>query len=111
MDHRAKKLYELKAELIQAAAHPIRLAIIDFLSHGEQCVCDIAALVGAQRSNVSRHLALMLKVGILECRKDGLKMIYSLKMPCIGNFLGCVEGMLREKMEADVEVLSALKTK
>lgn len=111
MNDHTKKLYELKAELIQAAAHPIRLAVIDFLSQGEQCVCDIAAHVDAQRSNVSRHLALMLKVGIVECRKDGLKMIYSLKTPCICNFLGCVESVLREKMQANVAVLSMLNEK
>ena len=111
MDHQSKKLYELEAELIQAAAHPIRLAIIDFLRQGQQCVCDIAAHVDAQRSNVSRHLALMLKVGIVEYRKDGLKMIYSLRTPCISNFLGCVENVLREKMESNVAVLSALNKK
>ena len=102
------KLYELKAEIIQAAAHPIRLAIIEFLSHGEQCVCDISEHVDSQRSNFSRHLALMLKAGVVECRKEGLKMIYSLKTPCIINFLNCVENVLRQKMEDNVAVLSEL---
>ncbi len=108
MDSPSKKLYELKSEIIQAAAHPIRLAVIDYLSHGEQCVCDISEHVESQRSNVSRHLALMLKAGIVECRKDGLKMIYSLKTPCITNFLNCVENLLREKIETEVSVLSKL---
>jgi ArsR family transcriptional regulator len=75
MDATSKKLYEMKAEVIQAAGHPIRLAIIDFLKGGEQCVCDIATHVGAQRSNVSRHLGVMLKAGIVDCRKDGLRMM------------------------------------
>lgn len=106
MDEKTQKLYKLKAELIQAAAHPIRLAIIDFLSDGEQCVCDIAEHIGAQRSNVSRHLALMTQAGILESRKEGLKMIYSLKTPCINRFLGCVEELLREKLEESMKLLS-----
>ena len=67
MNSDAKMLYELKAEIIQAAAHPIRLAIIEFLSQGDQCVSDITEHVNAQRSNVSRHLSLMLKVGIVGC--------------------------------------------
>ena len=108
MDGESKKLYEMKAEIIQAAAHPIRLAIIDFLGQGEQCVCDIAEHVDSQRSNVSRHLAVMLKAGIVECRKDGLKMIYSLRTNCIISFLGCVESVLRERMENNVAVLAKL---
>lgn len=99
MDADTKKLYELKAEIIQAAAHPIRLAIIDFLVDGEQCVCDIVDYVDAQRSNVSRHLSVMLKAGVVESRKDGLKMMYSLKTPCIVKFLGCVEEALKERMK------------
>lgn len=108
MDANTKKLYELKAEIIQAAAHPIRLAIIEYLVDGEQCVCDIVETVEAQRSNVSRHLAVMLNAGVVECRKDGLKMMYSLKTPCIVKFLGCVEDALKERMESQTKLLKKL---
>jgi len=108
MDATSRKLYEMKAEIIQAAGHPIRLAIIEFLKDGEQCVCDIAAHVGAQRSNVSRHLAVMLNAGIVDCRKDGLKVIYTLKTPCILNFLSCVTDVLRHQVRANAKVLRRL---
>jgi len=108
MDATSRKLYQMKAEVIQAAGHPIRLAVIDFLKDGEQCVCDIAAHVGAQRSNVSRHLSVMLKAGIVDCRKDGLKVIYSLKTPCILNFLACVTDVLRDQVRANSAVLRRL---
>jgi len=108
MDADTKKFYELKAEIIQAAAHPIRLAIIEFLVNGEQCVCDIVDYVDAQRSNVSRHLSVMLKAGVVESRKDGLKVMYSLKTPCIVKFLGCVEEALREKMKSQAALLQKL---
>ena len=108
MDRDAKRLYQLKAEVIAAAGHPIRLAIIEFLKDGEQCVCDIAAHVGAQRSNVSRHLAVMLNAGIVDCRKDGLKVIYTLKTPCILNFLSCVTDVLRHQVRANAKVLRRL---
>lgn len=108
MDANIKKLYELKAEIIQAAAHPLRLAIIEFLVDGEQCVCDIVDHVGAQRSNVSRHLSVMLNAGVVGSRKDGLKMIYSLKTPCIVKFLGCVEEALKERMKSQATLLRKL---
>jgi len=81
--------FELQAEVVQALAHPIRLAIVDLLRSGEVCVCDIAASVGAERSNVSRHLAVMSRAGVLRTRKEGLKVFYDLRTPCILEFLGC----------------------
>ena len=108
MDRQARRLYRLKAQIVQAAAHPIRLAIIDFLSGGGQCVCDISAHVGAKRSNVSRHLSVMLSSGALDCRKDGLKVIYSLKTPCILKFLDCVTDVLRDQVRQSQSVLSRL---
>lgn len=104
-------LLKKKAEVINAAAHPIRLAIIEYLSRGEQCVCDIVTQVGAQRSNVSRHLSVMVKAGVLENRKDGLKIIYSLKTPCILQFLKCVEQILAQRISADARLMQEMQKK
>jgi len=87
MDAESKKMFKLMAGVISAAGHEIRLAILDYLKDGEKCVCDIAEHVEANRSNVSRHLAVMLNAGLVSQRKDGLKMMYSLRTPCILNTL------------------------
>lgn len=108
MDQPAKKLCERKAEVFSAAGHPIRLAIIEFLREGEKCVCDIAAYVGSERSNVSRHLAVMLQAGLVTHEKRGLKMMYSLKTPCILGFLECVTNVLRQQAEETRTVLEKL---
>ncbi len=108
MDKETRKLYKLKAEVIAAAGHPIRLAVIDFLRDGEQCVCDISTYVGAKRSNVSRHLGVLLKAGVVEQRKDGLKMMYRLRTTCVLNFMKCVEGVLRANARDAGKVLQCL---
>jgi ArsR family transcriptional regulator len=108
MNQGTRRLYQAKAEMIQAAGHPIRLAVLDFLRDGEQCVCDIAEHVGAERSNVSRHLAVMFKAGLLEQRKDGLRMMYSLRCRCILDFLSCVEEVLKERLVETRSLLSRL---
>jgi DNA-binding transcriptional ArsR family regulator len=108
MNAHEKRLYKHKADVIAAMGHPIRLAILDFLKDGEQCVCDISKHVDAQRSNVSRHLTVLLKAGVVEQRKDGLKMIYSLRTPCILNFMKCVEGVLRRQARDASALLQAL---
>ena len=97
MDQDTRELYELKAGVLQAIAHPLRLGVLDVLRRGERCVCEIAERVGAKRSNVSRHLAVMLSAGVLSSRKEGLQVFYSLRTPCILDFLKCVARVLRER--------------
>lgn len=108
MDRQTRKLYEMKAQTIQAIGQPVRLAIIDCLKDGEMCVCDIVEAVGAERSNVSRHLSVLLANNIVECRKDGLRMIYSLRTPCILNFLSCVSDVLKAQLAKNNKVLQEL---
>ena len=101
-------LFEKQAEIAKAVAHPLRIAVIDFLKDGEKCVCDIAEHVASERSNVSRHLSVMVKAGVLSCRKDGLKVFYTLRTPCVVEFLGCATRVLKHQAEEHERVLSAL---
>ncbi len=103
-----KPVYEKQAEVAKALAHPYRTAIIDFLKDGPQCVCDIAGHIGAERSNVSRHLSVMVAAGILEYRKEGLQVIYKLKCTCILDFFGCVSGMLKQQAKESERLLKVL---
>ena len=101
-------LFEKQAEIAKAIAHPLRIAIVDFLKDGQQCVCDIAEYVGSERSNVSRHLSVMVNANILEYRKEGLKVIYALKTPCILDFFACVTGVLKQQAKDNQKLLAAL---
>ena len=98
--------YELQAEVINGVAHPIRLAIVDLLRDGDVCVCDIASAVGAERSNVSRHLAVMARSGIVSTRKEGLKVFYRLRTPCIIDFMACATRTLEHDLEERARVLA-----
>ena len=104
----ARQLYQMQAEVMKAVAHPIRLAIVDVLRDGEKCVCKISEAVGAERSNVSRHLAVMVKAGVLTSHKEGLMVYYSLRTPCVLNFLTCVDAVLREQLRENNAVLGKL---
>jgi len=101
-------LFERQAEIARAIAHPLRIAIINFLKDGEQCVCDIAEHIGSERSNVSRHLSVMATAGLLEYRKDGLKVIYKLKCVCIVDFFSCVTSVLKQQAKDSEKLLRAL---
>lgn len=107
-DSRKRLLFQKQARIAQAIGHPLRLEIVDFLKNGEQCVCDIAEHIGAERSNVSRHLSVMVAAGVLEHRKVGLKVIYRLKCPCILDFFTCMSGVLKEQARESKKLLAVL---
>ncbi len=95
MNDRTRTNYEARARIIKALAHPTRLLIVDVLSHGERCVCELRDLVGDDISTVSKHLTVLRQAGIVEDEKRGLQVWYQLKVPCILNFFGCVEKVLQ----------------
>lgn len=94
MDAREWKRCELQADVLKALAHPIRLAIVQHLAPGEKCVCEIVEHTGTTQSNISKHLAILKKAGIIQDRKQGLSVYYRLVMPCAVNFFGCVQNIL-----------------
>ncbi len=108
LSKRKQLLFEKQAEIAKAIAHPLRIAVVNFLKDGEQCVCDIAEHIGSERSNVSRHLSVMVNAGLLEYRKEGLKVIYRLKTPCILEFFSCVSRVLKQQVKENERLLAAL---
>ncbi len=107
MSAKKQLLFQKQADIVKAIAHPLRIAILDFLKDGEQCVCDIAEHVGSERSNVSRHLSVMVNAVVLEHRKEGLKVIYKLRTPCILEFFSCITASLKQQVKADEKLLKA----
>ncbi|MHB0946495.1 MAG: ArsR/SmtB family transcription factor [Sedimentisphaerales bacterium] len=107
-DKNQKFVYEKQAEILKALAHPLRVAILDFLKDGEQCVCDIAKYVGSERSNISRHLAVMVGAGVLSSEKRGLNVMYELKAPCIMDFFSCLTKCLKVQANENVKLLKAI---
>lgn len=98
MNEKDKSRFETRARIIKALAHPTRLFIVDQLSHGERCVCELGDMIDADISTVSRHLSVLKNVGIVEDEKRGLQVWYRLKVPCILNFFGCVEDVLKSNI-------------
>ena len=96
MDARTQALFEARAVIVKALAHPTRLFIVNELSKGERCVCKLREEIGADLSTVSKHLSVLKNAGIVEDDKRGLQVFYRLRVPCILNFFGCVENVLQE---------------
>lgn len=67
-----------KSTVFHALSDPIRLEILEYLRSGEKCVCEIVPHLNLIQPLVSRHLKILKDVGIVRCRKDGTKRMYSI---------------------------------
>jgi ArsR family transcriptional regulator len=105
MDAKTQSKFEIRANVIKAMAHPTRLFIVDELSKQEKCVSELTAMIGADTSTVSKHLTVLKKAGIVKDDKRGTEVYYSLRVPCIMNFFHCVESVIRENAQEQLELL------
>lgn len=64
------------AEVLKAMADPTRLKILHSLHHGERCVSAILEQVGGSQANVSKHLSVLKRAGLVDCRREGLNVFY-----------------------------------
>jgi DNA-binding transcriptional ArsR family regulator len=63
----------------EVLAEPARRQILDHLLGGQQAVGDIVALTGLSQPNTSRHLRILRDAGMVECRVDGQRRLYTLR--------------------------------
>ncbi len=103
-----ERVLELKAEILKALAQPTRLKILEFLRHGERCICEIIPAVDGEQSNVSRHISLMQKSHLVTTRKDGVKVMVKVKDPKIFEILDHVGFLLRRQIVEDGKLIQKL---
>jgi DNA-binding transcriptional ArsR family regulator len=70
---------EEEIKLLKAMADETRMKILIYLLDGEQCACTIVPFIGKAQPTVSQHLKVLTEAGILNMRKDGIKVLYRIK--------------------------------
>jgi len=75
------EIYEQETKLYKALMHPARLAILDLLREGEQCVCHMEATFGYRQAYISQQLMVLKEAGLVEVRRDGLNIYYRVIRP------------------------------
>ena len=87
--------FNSQADIFKALAHPTRLQILNLLRLEERCVCEIFPALEMEQSNISRHLAILKKEGILSMRKEGLNVYYRVNDPRIFEVLDLCADILK----------------
>ncbi len=107
MERKTKARYEARAQIIKALAHPSRLFIVEELANGKRCVQELAEMIGVDGSTVSKHLSILKNSGLVNDEKSGTSVFYELVTPCILNFFGCVENVMKSNAERHIELLKS----
>ena len=98
-------MFEPVAERLRILADPTRLRILNLLRARESSVLEIAAKVGASQPNVSRHLALLLRAGMVTKRPEGRHVHYRVLDPFVDRICEAICGSLHAHVDRQVRRL------
>lgn len=76
-------MLQQQADLFRALMHPARLAILEILRDGEECVCHLEARLGHRQAYISQQLAVLREAGLVRDRRDGWNVYYWVAQPAV----------------------------
>lgn len=95
-----------KAGIFQALAHPTRIAIVELLRDEEEvAVSAVYERLGLEQSNVSQHLAVLRSKHLVQTRKEGNQVFYSLCDKIIGDVLDLMRLYFHSHLAESLELL------
>lgn len=86
-----------RARIMKALSSPIRMMIVDELSRGERCLCELLPLFRLDQSTLSRHVTALRQVGIVAERREGVRILLRLATPCILKAFDCTMDVVRSE--------------
>ncbi|MGD9379170.1 MAG: metalloregulator ArsR/SmtB family transcription factor [candidate division WOR-3 bacterium] len=104
-----KAIQERTAAIFSALAHPLRLQIMESLREGPCCVCRIIPRVGGEQSNVSHHLAILRRAGVVQCEKRGVEVWYAVADPRIFEIMDLINSCVLGNLEKTRSLLESIR--
>src|SRR5690606_14771567 len=99
------ELQKFKADFFKALAHPLRIRILELLAEGEKNVNELQTLIGSEGSAVSQQLSILRSKNIVFSKKDGNRVLYSLRDPMIIDLLDIARQIFNNHL---IETISML---
>jgi DNA-binding transcriptional ArsR family regulator len=104
-----KAIEERVAAIFSALAHPLRLRIMESLREGPCCVCKIIPRVGGEQSNVSHHLAILRKAGIVHCERRGVEVWYTVADPRVFEIMDLMSSCVLSNLERSSALFETIR--
>ncbi len=105
-----RPVYQIKAEFFRVLGHPVRVRILELLRDGERTVGDLQLQLQMDSSGTSQHLGALRKQGVLDSRREGTSVYYSVRDPRIFQLLEVARQILNTSLSESQAVLGELAT-
>ena len=104
------QLFKMQAEICKTLSDPKRLMLVHELRDGELSVGQLGTRLELPQANVSQHLAILRKRGIVSTRREGTTIYYSLASCKIGEACDMVRDVLTEQLSNTQTLARLLRT-
>jgi ArsR family transcriptional regulator len=91
-------IYKIKAEFFKTLGHPARIRVLEVLREGEHSVSDLVPEVGLEASHLSQQLAVLRRANLVQTRKEGTSVVYSVSNPMIFELLDVARKILTSSL-------------
>jgi ArsR family transcriptional regulator len=103
-----QKIFEMQCDICKALGHPLRLAIVDRLKERETSASELISELEISKVNLSKHMALLAHSGIVESRREGRQIFYSLTDPEIQKACAIMRSILYRRLKQGEKLASAI---
>ncbi len=103
-------IYQVKAEFFKTLAHPARIRVLEVLRDGDRTVSELIPEVGIESSHLSQQLGIMRRANLVQSRKEGANVVYSVSNPMIFQLLDVAKKILTSSLVETRELLAELES-
>lgn len=100
---------QLKAQLFKALAHPVRIRALEQLVEGERSVGELAESIDTEISHLSQQLAVLRRAGVVQTRREGNTIFYSVRDVRMAALLATARAMLVANLQESTALLARLE--
>jgi DNA-binding transcriptional ArsR family regulator len=102
-------IYQIKAEFFKTLGHPARIRILEILRDGERSVSELIPEVGIEPSHLSQQLGLMRRANLIQTRKVGSNVYYSVGEPMLFELLAVAKRIITASLTETQELLEQIQ--
>ncbi len=103
-------IYQVKAEFFRTLAHPARIRVLELLRDDDRTVGELIPEVGIEASHLSQQLGIMRRANLVQSRKDGATVVYSVNNPMIFELLDVAKKILTSSLAETRDLLAELES-
>jgi len=106
----SRPIYQVKADFFKTLGHPARIRVLELLREGERSVGELIPEVGLEPSHLSQQLGVLRRANLVQTRKEGATVLYSVSDPRIFELLAVAKAILTTSLLGTRDLLAELET-